>query len=168
MTYCYTEMNSPVGRLKLFAKDNQLTAIFWDNQDFAPLSVAAKKATAKDTVLREAKKQLQEYFAGKRTTFDLSLAPKGTDFQQQVWKALRKIPHGKTWSYSDIAKRIAKPNASRAVGAAIGKNPLSIVVPCHRVIGANGKLTGFAGGLEKKAILLNLEGHEYFIAGDNA
>lgn len=158
MTHHYLEMNSPVGRLQLFAKDNQLTAILWDNQDFASLGVTAKKATASNTVLVEAKKQLQEYFAGKRTTFNLALSPKGTDFQQQVWKALRKIPYGKTFSYLDIAKTIKKPSAVRAVGGAIGKNPLSIVVPCHRVIGANGKLTGFAGGLEKKAILLNLEG----------
>lgn len=160
MTYCYAEMNSPVGRLALFAKDNKLAVILWDNQDASELKNNAKKATNKDTVLMEAKKQLEEYFKNKRTKFDLSLDPQGTDFQQKVWKALRKIPYGKTWSYLDIAKMINKPTAVRAVGGAIGRNPLSIIVPCHRVIGSNGKLTGFAGGLGKKTVLLNIEGHQ--------
>ena len=102
--------------------------------------------------------QLQEYFAGKRTTFDLPLAASGTTFQQQVWQALLTIPYGKTCSYGDIARAIGNPKGVRAVGLANGKNPLAIVVPCHRVIGADGKLTGYAGGLNRKQQLLALEG----------
>jgi methylated-DNA-[protein]-cysteine S-methyltransferase len=108
-------------------------------------------------ILIEAERQLSEYFAGKRTRFDLPLQPDGTEFQKKVWRALREIPFGKTKSYLDLARAISSPKASRAVGAANGKNPLSIVVPCHRVVGADGALTGFAGGLATKAALLTLE-----------
>ena len=108
-------------------------------------------------MLKSAVKQLGAYFSGKTRTFDISLRPVGTDFQERVWKALRSIKYGKTVSYGDIAKKIGNPKAVRAVGSAIGKNPLSIIVPCHRVIGSNGKLTGFAGGLKTKEYLLNLE-----------
>ena len=107
--------------------------------------------------LREAAKQLKDYFAGKRTRFDLKLAPEGTDFQRQVWKALRTIPYGKTISYGELAGKIGNPKAVRAVGGANGKNPIPIVIPCHRVIGADGSLTGFGGGLETKVALLALE-----------
>ncbi len=105
----------------------------------------------------EVKKQLAAYFAGERKTFDLALAPQGTEFQQTVWQALRKIPYGKTCSYGEIAQQIGKPKASRAVGAANGQNPLPIIIPCHRVIGSTGKLTGFGGGIAAKETLLNLE-----------
>jgi methylated-DNA-[protein]-cysteine S-methyltransferase len=105
----------------------------------------------------EAARQLREYFAGDRTTFDLPLAPVGTPFQAQVWMALRDIPAGETRSYGQIAARLGKPSASRAVGAANGQNPLAVVVPCHRVVGANGTLTGYAGGLDRKAWLLKHE-----------
>jgi methylated-DNA-[protein]-cysteine S-methyltransferase len=107
--------------------------------------------------LLEAERQLREYFAGERTRFELPLEPRGSEFQQKVWRALRKIPFGKTRSYLDLAKTVGSPKACRAVGAANRENPLSIVVPCHRVIGANGTLTGYAGGLEKKSTLLALE-----------
>jgi methylated-DNA-[protein]-cysteine S-methyltransferase len=108
-------------------------------------------------ILIETERQVSEYFAGKRTQFDLPLQPEGSEFQKKVWRALRKIPFGKTKSYLDLARAIGWPDASRAVGAANGKNPLSIVVPCHRVVGADGTLTGFAGGLKTKAALLALE-----------
>ena len=101
--------------------------------------------------------QLVEYFAGERTSFDLPLAPTGSDFQQKVWAALRTIPYGDTWSYGRLAEAIGQPGAARAVGLANGRNPISIVVPCHRVVGSSGKLTGYAGGVERKAFLLDLE-----------
>jgi methylated-DNA-[protein]-cysteine S-methyltransferase len=113
----------------------------------------------------EAERQLSDYFAGKRTQFELPLEPRGTEFQKKVWRHLRRIPFGKTRSYGDIARTVGSPRASRAVGAACGKNPLSIVVPCHRVVGANGALTGFGGGLETKAELLALEAHALQIEG---
>ena len=102
-------------------------------------------------------KQLDEYFDGKRQDFDLPLRPAGTAFQRQVWQALQQVPYGETWSYGELAKHIGKPNAYRAVGAANGFNPIPVIIPCHRIIGSNGKLTGFGGGLEAKAFLLNLE-----------
>jgi len=109
------------------------------------------------SILLETERQLSEYFAGKRTQFELPLEPRGSEFQERVWGALREIPFGKTRSYRDLAEAIGSPKASRAIGAANGKNPLSIVVPCHRVIGTDRTLTGFAGGLETKATLLALE-----------
>lgn len=109
------------------------------------------------SVLQQAKEQLDAYFAGKRKTFDVALHPIGTDFQLQVWKALRNIPYGETMSYQDIALSIGKPKACRAVAKAIGANGISILIPCHRVIGSNHALTGFAGGLEAKSFLLRLE-----------
>lgn len=120
--------------------------------------VATQDQPSNETpVLAKAKQQLEEYFAGKRTEFDLPLAPKGTEFQQQVWQELRTIPFGKTTSYQYIAKAVGKPKGSQAVGGANGKNPIAIVIPCHRVIGKNGNLTGYAGGLDKKSWLLALE-----------
>lgn len=106
---------------------------------------------------RAAAKQLDEYFAGDRIEFDLPLKPVGTPFQEQVWDTLTQIPYGETWSYGELARRIGKPKASRAVGAANGLNPIPVIIPCHRVIGSNGKLTGFGGGLETKEFLLGLE-----------
>ena len=111
----------------------------------------------RDDLLDRAIDEVDEYFAGKRTAFDIPLAPEGTPFQQEVWKALRAIPFGETRSYMDVARTIGKPRAVRAVGAANGRNPLGIVVPCHRVIGADGSLTGYAGGMERKKFLLDLE-----------
>lgn len=109
-------------------------------------------------LLQATEAQLHEYFDGKRRTFDLPLAPHGTDFQREVWQALARIPYGTTISYADLAQRVGKPTATRAVGAANGRNPLPIVLPCHRVIGADGTLTGFGGGLPVKELLLRLEG----------
>lgn len=148
---------SPVGKLKLVVSARGLTAILWENDDPERVPCEPSRESHDDPVLNEAERQLKEYFEGKRTCFSLPLDPHGTEFQKRVWAALRAIPFGKTRTYGEIAREIGKPTASRAVGAANGKNPLSIVVPCHRVIGASGELTGFAGGLEAKARLLALE-----------
>ncbi len=159
MKHYYTEMRSPVGKLKLVSDDKSLVAVLWENESPRRVPLPDLVKNPKHEILIEAVKQLQEYFAGERKEFDLPLNPLGTPFQKEVWKALGKIPYGVTRSYGELAKSIGNPNASRAVGAANGKNPLSIIVPCHRVIGSNGKLTGFAGGLNAKEILLKSESH---------
>jgi len=158
MKLSYKEIKSPVGKLKLVASPNALLGVLWDGESPKNLGFDAQKVeNGHHPVLAEAERQLAEYFAGKRTRFELPLDPRGTEFQKKVWLNLRKIPFGKTKSYLDIAKAIGSPKASRAVGGATGRNPLSIVVPCHRVIGTNGTLTGFGGGLPTKAKLLELE-----------
>ena len=158
MKYFFKEMNSPVGRIKLVASDRGLAAILWPEDNPKRVQVRDYSRDDQHPILLEAERQLNQYFAGERKEFDLELDPIGTDFQKEVWKALEKIPYGETRTYSDIARQIGRESAVRAVGAANGRNPLSIVVPCHRVIGASGELTGFAGGLEAKACLLSLEG----------
>jgi len=152
-----TTMKSPVGVLRLYANEEALVAILWENEKPGRVRLAPALPRANHPILRESVRQLKEYFAGKRTAFDLPLGPVGTPFQKKAWQALRRIPFGETRSYADQAKRIGNPKACRAVGAANGRNPLSIVVPCHRVIGANGSLTGFAGGEAVKRALLELE-----------
>ena len=158
MSHFYTLMKSPVGTLTLVASGKGLTAILWPQDD--PKRVTLPVLTRGDDhpVLLQAQKELGEYFAGKRTRFTVRLDFAGTDFQKRVWRALLEIPFGETRSYGDIAARLGKPSASRAVGAAHARNPISIIGPCHRVIGANGALTGFAGGLGAKKRLLALEG----------
>lgn len=158
MTYAYTKMPSPVGELTLIASDIGLTAILWPND--RPSRVPGRDPIEADDhpVLAEARHQLTAYFAGELKVFTVPLDMIGTDFQKSVWAALLTIPHGETRSYADIARQIGRPTATRAVGAANGRNPLSIIAPCHRVIGKNGSLTGFAGGLEAKELLLALEG----------
>jgi len=157
MTLFFKEMKSPVGKLKLVASSRALVAVLWEQERPNRVKLDEMSLDPRHPVLIEAERQLAEYFAGKRTQFDLPLQPQGTEFQKKVWRALREIPFGKTKSYLELARTIGSPDASRAVGAANGKNPLSIVVPCHRVVGADGALTGFAGGLEAKAALLALE-----------
>jgi methylated-DNA-[protein]-cysteine S-methyltransferase len=156
-TYVSKTIPSPVGRLTLVASDAGLAAVLWENDSPRRVPITVAGEDAKHPVLREAERQLKEYFAGKRTSFDLPLDFHGTDFQKRVWKALLKIPFGETRSYAQIARALGKPTAMRAVGAANGRNPISIIAPCHRVIGKNGQLTGFAGGLKAKAHLLALE-----------
>ena len=158
MEYYYKEMDSPVGRLKLISSDKGLAAILWENDK--PTRIQVRTYTENNThpILLETEQQLKEYFEGKRNSFSLTLDPVGTEFQKNVWNALSGIPYGETRSYGDIARQLGNIKAVRAVGAANGRNPISIVVPCHRVIGASGGLTGFAGGLEAKAYLLSLEG----------
>jgi methylated-DNA-[protein]-cysteine S-methyltransferase len=153
----YTKMASPVGELTLIATAKGLAAILWENDDPARVRVKAAVEDKNHPVLRAAERQLQAYFAGRRKAFDLALDFDGTPFQRKVWSALLKIPFGETRTYAEIARAIGRPKAVRAVGAANGRNPISIIAPCHRVIGANGVLTGFAGGLETKAKLLELE-----------
>jgi len=148
---------TPVGELTLIASDKGLAAVLWENEGSQRVPLTPLSHNALHPVLCEAERQLQEYFAGTRQRFTLSYDPSGTPFQQKVWAALLTIPFGETRSYRQIAEQIGHPKAVRAVGAANGKNPLSIMAPCHRVIGSNGKLTGFAGGLPVKAFLLELE-----------
>ncbi|MGH8427322.1 MAG: methylated-DNA--[protein]-cysteine S-methyltransferase [Gammaproteobacteria bacterium] len=153
----YTQMESPVGSLLLTADDAALTGIYFEDGHDRPVIGSDWKERPTHPVLKTAKRQLDEYFAGRRKTFDLPLASNGTPFQRDVWRALRDIPYGKTQSYGDIARRIGRPKAVRAVGAANGANPLPVIVPCHRVIGSNGTLTGYGGGLPRKRKLLALE-----------
>ena len=157
MTYAYKLMDSPVGQLKLVANGDRLAAILWENDKPNRVRLAALVQANDCPVLIETERQLNEYFAGTRHAFDLPLNFQGTEFQQKVWQALLTIPFGQTRSYTEIALQIGNVNAVRAVGAANGKNPISIVAPCHRVIGASGDLTGFAGGLTNKMLLLSLE-----------
>jgi methylated-DNA-[protein]-cysteine S-methyltransferase len=156
-THFYQTMESPLGTLKLIASDRGLVAVLWDNEDPEQSDVGGLKKVNGHPLLDEAERQLKEYFAGKRKQFSLRLDWRGTEFQKKVWAALVEIPFGETRSYADIARQIGNPKAVRAVGAANGKNPLPIIAPCHRVIGSNGKLVGFGGGLATKALLLKLE-----------
>ncbi|MFS0773182.1 methylated-DNA--[protein]-cysteine S-methyltransferase [Sphingomonas sp. 1P08PE] len=158
MSAAFATMASPVGELTLVAEERGLAAILWPADDGARVRLDRGVHDPGRPVLVAAMRQLEEYFAGTRRTFDLPLAPRGTAFQQAVWAALLTIPWGETRSYAAIARAIGRPAAVRAVGAANGRNPLSIVVPCHRVVGSNGTLTGFAGGLAAKALLLEIEG----------
>jgi methylated-DNA-[protein]-cysteine S-methyltransferase len=164
MTYSHKTMPSPVGVLKLVASDRGLAAILWEKEDPKRVRLSPLQADANHPVLRETERQLRGYFAGKLEKFFLPLDFAGTEFQKKVWQALLTIPFGETRSYGQIARQIGRPQAVRAVGAANGKNPISIVIPCHRVIGTNGKLTGFAGGLETKAFLLGLEKNNLVLA----
>ncbi len=157
MSTVFTHVDSPIGRLMLAASDDGLRAVeFPENRH--PVKRDGEWREGRHSLLDEASHQLQDYFAGKRRDFDLPLAPRGTPFQLQVWQALRSIPFGQTWSYARLAQAIDNPSAMRAVGSANGRNPIPIIVPCHRVIGADGSLTGFGGGLPTKAALLRLEG----------
>ena len=157
MSLSYKYFASPVGTLTLVAGDTGLIAVLWEGDTPRRVPLTDLVEENDHAVLLAAERQLTEYFAGKRHTFSLPLEMRGTEFQKSVWRALQEIPFGKTLSYGEIAKQLGRPTASRAVGAANGRNPLSIIVPCHRVIGASGKLTGFAGGLAVKAHLLTLE-----------
>jgi methylated-DNA-[protein]-cysteine S-methyltransferase len=154
-----TTMSTPVGELILIASPRGLRAVLWPNELAEPdrLPDADDGDPAAAAVLRDAIAQLGEYFDGDRHEFDLPLDPVGTEFQQSAWMQLRQIPYGSTISYGEQAKRLGDVRKSRAVGAANGRNPISIIVPCHRVIGANGSLTGFAAGLEAKSWLLRHE-----------
>jgi methylated-DNA-[protein]-cysteine S-methyltransferase len=154
-TACYTSIESPLGPLLLAADEQGLRAIlFAKGKHAADPDPAWRKDSAP---LKETIRQLHAYFAAELEDFDLPLAPQGTAFQQKVWENLCRIPYGKTISYGELARRIGNPNASRAVGLANGSNPIPIVIPCHRVIGSDGKLTGYGGGLPIKEKLLALE-----------
>ncbi len=161
----FVTTTSPLGTLTLAASDHGLAALYFERHRLGPSErerhgwmLDRGGANPASRTLASARDQLAAYFAGERREFDLPLAPAGTPFQRRVWAELRKIPYGGTISYGELARRLGDPAASRAVGAANGRNPISIVVPCHRVIGANGSLTGYGGGLERKRWLLELEG----------
>lgn len=145
----HSYFRSPIGLVEVCGTELGITSIYFVEEE--------KTNFTQNYVTQNAVSQLSDYFEGKRTDFDLPLLASGTAFQKQVWQALCEIPHGQTCSYGDIANKLGNPKAVRAVGAANGKNPISIVVPCHRVIGANGTLTGYAGGLNRKSFLLELE-----------
>jgi methylated-DNA-[protein]-cysteine S-methyltransferase len=157
----YHWLNSPIGEILITANDRALTRLALKDQKYFPLPTSEWQAKSDLPIIQQAIAQLNEYFQHQRQTFDLALAPEGTDFQQQVWQQLCQIPFGQTWSYGELAQAIEQPNASRAVGAANGRNPISIIVPCHRVIASNGKLTGYAGGVDRKQWLLQ---HELSVA----
>lgn len=158
----YTKfLNTPLGRMLISSDGDSITGIYFQNQleprsrfQSSPQMTLPPQASA---VLKQAELQINEYFEGKRTTFDLPVSLQGTEFQKKVWGELTKIPYGKTISYKELAIRVGNPKSSRAVGTANSKNPISILVPCHRVIGENGALTGYAGGLDKKKSLLEHE-----------
>ena len=142
--------DTPVGKLCIGEENDSITRVTWSK-------VPQEYIQEETELILNCKIQLEEYFAGNRKQFDLPLAPKGTDFQKRVWKALTDIPYGETRTYGEIATAVGSPKAARAVGMANNKNPIGIIVPCHRVVGADGKLVGYAGGMEKKEWLLNLE-----------
>jgi methylated-DNA-[protein]-cysteine S-methyltransferase len=164
MAHAYKIIATPVGALKLVASDNGLAAILWENDDPKRVRLGALNEDPAHPVLVQTERELAEYFAGTRTVFTVPLDVAGTAFQKKVWDVLRLIPFGETRSYGGIAAQIGSPKASRAVGAANGRNPVSIIVPCHRAIGSNGALTGFAGGIETKSQLLALEGRQGTLA----
>ena len=158
MSETYTTMPSPVGELLLTAEDGRLTGLYMPSDRYARHAAAHPGAARRDDAAFAAvRRQLEEYFAGERSSFDLPVAPAGTAFQQGVWSELQRIGYGTTITYAELAARIGRPTAIRAAGAANGANPVSIVIPCHRVIGSNGALTGYGGGLEAKRFLLELE-----------
>lgn len=152
-------MNTAMGSLLIKADDSSITSIHFlnDSQTLPEL--------VDNAIIDQCITELGEYFAGKRVTFDLPLAPKGTDFQKSVWQQLLKIPYGNTTSYGEIAQQIGNPKAARAIGLANNRNPIPIIIPCHRVVGSNGSLTGYAGGLENKSYLLKLEGKKLATSG---
>lgn len=153
----YTYLESPIGRLLLTSDGISLTGLYMEPHRHGPVSTEGWVRDDEAVPFSSAREQLEAYFAGELQEFDIPLAPQGTPFQQRVWNELRNIPFGQTWSYGELARRIGQPTASRAVGLANGKNPISVIVPCHRVIGANGKLVGYGGGLDRKNTLLQLE-----------
>lgn len=157
----YTYMDSPIGRLRLSATGSGLSAVHMEGHAHLPPGPPEGTEVSGSSipgVLEQAAGELGEYFAGRRTTFSVPLAPHGSDFQHRVWECLAAIPHGTTRSYGQLAVELGDPHLTRAVGTANGRNPISIIVPCHRVIGADGAPTGYGGGIERKLFLLRLEG----------
>ena len=153
----YDLYESPQGRMLLVADEEGLSGLYFDGQKYLPQVEPDWRRDARHAPLRQAKQELSEYFGGERKRFETALAPKGTPFQQDVWKAISAVGFGKTITYSELALHAGFPGSARAAGAATGRNPISIIVPCHRIIGSNGSLTGYAGGLDRKRALLALE-----------
>lgn len=155
--HTYDYFQSPHGRMLLVADDKALTGAYFTGQKYYPRIDADWVRDARHAPLRQAKRELAEYFGGKRKRFSVKLAPRGTPFQRSVWKAIAGVGFGRTIAYAELARRAGRPGSARAVGAATGRNPIGIIVPCHRIVGSNGALTGYAGGLGKKCALLELE-----------
>ena len=153
--YDYTE--SPHGRMLLVANDGGVSGIYFEGQKYFPQVPAEWSLAPEHAVLRQAKRELAEYFGGERRRFEIALAPEGTAFQRSVWAAISTVGFGETITYGELARRAGCPGSARAAGAATGRNPLTIVVPCHRIVGSTGSLTGYAGGLNRKRALLALE-----------
>ncbi len=154
----YDYYQSPRGRILLVADDRALTGLYFAGQKYHPRIDKQWKRADKHEPLHQAKLELSEYFDGKRTQFSVKVAPQGTPFQRAVWKSIAGVQFGQTIAYAELARRAGRPGSARAAGAATGRNPISIIVPCHRIVGSNGSLTGYAGGLAKKRALLALEG----------
>jgi methylated-DNA-[protein]-cysteine S-methyltransferase len=158
MTMCYYDtFKSPQGEILLVATEGGLSGIYFKGQKYFPKKDKAWQRAPKHTPLMRAKRELAQYFAGKRKRFAVPLAPDGTPFQRAVWKAISTVGFGETITYGELARRARYPGSARAAGAATGRNPLGIIVPCHRILGSNGSLTGYAGGLRRKRALLALE-----------
>lgn len=155
--FSYDYFRSPQGRMLLVTDGKGLCRVSFMGQKYAPHVAAEWQRDAAHPLLRKAKRELAEYFTGKRRRFTVKLAPKGTSFQRAVWKAIAGVGFGRTIAYAELARRAGRPGSARAAGAATGKNPIGVIVPCHRIVGSNGSLTGYAGGLTKKKALLALE-----------
>ena len=153
----YAWMPSPLGDVLLVARNDALCGVYFHDQKYFPSVDSAWTEEPRAPVLSAARRQLDEYFAGSRACFDVPLGPKGTPFQLKIWNAIAEVPCGETQTYADLAARIGHRASARAAGAATGRNPLSIIVPCHRILGSDGSLTGYAGGLDRKQRLLALE-----------
>ena len=157
MGYAYKIVASPVGDLKLVASEKGLVAVLWPNDNPAHVKLLAPTENTEHPMLVEVARQLNEYFAGRRHDFDLPLNPLGSERARRLWRLLAEIPYGQTTTYGTLARKLGDGISPRAIGGFVGHNPLSILVPCHRVVGSTGKLTGYAGGLERKRYLLELE-----------
>ena len=153
----YDYFDSPQGRMLLVSSDAGLSGVYFARQKYFPKKEKTWSRDARHAPLKQAKRELAEYFSGKRMRFDVALAAEGTPFQRAVWKAIYTVAFGKTISYGELARRAGSPGSARAAGAATGRNPISVIVPCHRIMGADGSLTGYAGGLARKRALLRLE-----------
>jgi methylated-DNA-[protein]-cysteine S-methyltransferase len=157
--FYYDYYQSPRGRMLLVADDKALTGVYFLGQKYQPRIEGEWRRNDRHAPLCQAKRELTEYFSGTRTRFTVKVAPRGTPFQRAVWKAIADVGFGRTIAYAELARRAGRPGSARAAGAATGRNPISIIVPCHRIVGSNGALTGYAGGLAKKRALLTLEGY---------
>ena len=160
MPHRYDLYDSPQGQILLAASDGGIAGVYFHGQKYFPKDDAQWSRDGKNELLRQAKRELAEYFAGRRKRFDVALDPSGTTFQKAVWRAISGVEYGETISYGELARRAGAAGRARAAGAATGRNPIGIIVPCHRIVGADGSLTGYAGGLARKRALLALEAGE--------
>jgi methylated-DNA-[protein]-cysteine S-methyltransferase len=161
----YDYYDSPCGRMLLVADEKAITSVSFIGQKYAPRVQSDWQCNARHSPIQQAKRELAEYFGGKRKRFSVRLAPRGTPFQRAVWKAIASVAFGKTIAYAELARRAGRPRSARAAGAATGRNPIGVMVPCHRIVGSDGSLTGYAGGLAKKRALLSLEARAWKGAG---